>query len=226
MLANSQSLLLSLLATTAAAQTTSSTASVTSTSGVSIPSGCSAPDTYQMTAFNWFNSTHNLDCVNPNYPAGSTVCWESVDGTTTLCDPAADPVNCTTCVPYCYTGLPSVAYQPLGFGPPDTISIVTNGGSCSAALSTGFRDSEIGSGHFTCGTAADVMGFYGDSDLDSGNTGSMYYKPYGVYCGSADTSLSQPIYGAEFPLICSRDAGGNATCTTTVPVTLALTGFT
>lgn len=55
------------------------------------------------------------DCVNRNYPSGATVCWNS----TSLC--AQGSSGCT-CTPYCSTGLAHVAYQPLGYGPPDTIS--------------------------------------------------------------------------------------------------------
>lgn len=183
---------------------------------VTVPPGCDAPATQEITSFEWFNSSHNLDCPTANYPADSQVCFNA----TSLCNEGDE--NCT-CTPFCLTGLPTVAYQPLGYGPPDTITIGTTAGSCSGIVSTGFRDDEIGDGPVNCGTAADVMNFYGDSELDAGNNGSLVFRPYALYCGdSADNNLTQLVYGGSFPLLCSRDDGGNATCTTTLPVTLTL----
>lgn len=188
----------------------------TAAAQVTVPPGCDAPATQQITSFNWFNSTHNLDCPTTNYPAGSMVCWNA----TSLCNEGDE--NCT-CTPFCYTGLSTAAYQPLGYGPPDTITIGTTAGSCSGTVSTGFRDYEIGEGRVNCGTAADVMEFYGDSNLDVGNNGSLVFRPYDLFCGSSEyNNLTQLVYGGSFPLLCSRDDGGNATCTTTLPVTLPL----
>lgn len=198
----SKSLLLVLPATLAAAQ-------------VTVPPGCDAPATQEITSFEWFNSTHNLDCPTANYPADAQVCWNS----TSLCNQGDEGCTCT---PFCYTGLPTVAYQPLGYGPPDNITISTTAGSCTGIVSTGFRDREIGEGSVNCGTAADVMDFYGSSNLDVGNEGTLVFRPYGLYCGSSD-NLTQLVYGGSFPLLCSRDKSGNATCTTTLPVVLPLT---
>ncbi|KAJ4393733.1 hypothetical protein N0V93_002948 [Gnomoniopsis smithogilvyi] len=169
---------------------------------VTVPPGCDAPATQEITSFEWFNSTHNLDCPSANYPAGSEVCWNS----TSLCNKGDESCTCT---PFCYTGLPTVAYQPLGYGPPDNITISTTGGSCTGIVSTGFRDREIGEGSVNCGTAADVMDFYGDSNMDAGNNGSLVFRPYGLYCGDSENdNLTQLAYGGSFPLVCSRDDGG------------------
>lgn len=190
-----------------------------STSTVSIPATCTSavPPTLTMTAFNWFNSTHNLDCVNRNYPSGATVCWNS----TSLCN--AGDAGCT-CTPYCYTGLGSPAYQPLGYGPPDTIRIAVGGGTCSKQFPIGFRDYELGGGHFDCGSAADQIGFYGDSNRDTGAVASVYYNAY-YATGVGRCNGQVPRYQGSFPLDCTRDAGGNATCTARVPVVLPLAGF-
>lgn len=170
-----------------------------------------------MTSFNWFNSSHNLDCVSgdANYPQNAQVCWNS----TSLC--AAGDSGCT-CTDYCLTGLPAVAYQPLGFGPPDTISIGFDGASstCSAANPQSIRRNELGQGHFDCGSAADIIGFTGSSNANTGNMGSVYYNAYGSTCDGR-----VPSYTATFPLTCSRDAGNNATCTAPVPMSLTLSSF-
>lgn len=191
---------------------TPSTTSSTSP-GVTVPAGCNVPTKLSMTSFTWFNSTHNLDCANPNYPSDATVCWNSASNT--LCAQGSDGCTCT---PYCYTGLPSAAYQPLGYGPPDTISIGFDGRSCSAANPQSIRRYEVGGGHFDCGSAADYVGFTGDSNKDTGNTGSVYYNNYGATCSNG----AVPRYEGTFPLTCTHDAGNNATCTVPVPVELTL----
>ncbi|KAF2223416.1 hypothetical protein BDZ85DRAFT_108809 [Elsinoe ampelina] len=102
-----------------------------------IPSTCTnTPPTVSITSFRWFNSTHNLDCVAPNYPPSSEVCLNS--------DSICPARNATcACTPYCYTGLPAVAYTPLGYGPPDTITIGIDGvgvkQTCTAAKSAEFQ---------------------------------------------------------------------------------------
>ena len=193
-------------------------ASTSSTApGVTVPAGCNVPTTFTMNSFKWFNSTHNLDCYGRNYPADAQVCWNSASNT--VCA-NGDP-SCT-CTPYCYTGLPSAAYQPLGYGPPDTISIgFASGATCAAANGQSIRRYPIGEGHFDCGSAADYIGFYGDSNKDTGNTGSVYYKNYGSGCNG----LGTPRYEANFPLTCTHDAGNNATCTAPVPLDLTLVGW-
>ncbi|KAF2156310.1 hypothetical protein K461DRAFT_275434 [Myriangium duriaei CBS 260.36] len=189
----------------------------TTTSIISIPASCTnIQPTMVMTSFTWINTTHNLDCVNPNYPAGSTVCWNS--NTNTLCN--SGDAGCT-CTPFCYTGLPSAAYQPLGYGPRDSISIGFSGNSPYYQVEPkGYRDYELGTGHFDGGSAADFIGFYGDSNKDSGNVGSVYFNGVFNTCGGRT-----PRYTASFPLVCSHDAGFNATCTTNLPVVLNLESF-
>lgn len=166
-----------------------------------------------MTTFSWFNSSHNLDCVRPNYSANDKVCWNSSGAVCANNDPSC------TCTPYCYTGIPVAAYQPLGYGPPDTIKIAFSGGAfgCSAANPQSIRRNEIGEGHFDCGSAADYIGFSGDSNKDTGNMGSVYYNAYGSNCNGR-----VPRYTATFPLTCRRDAGNNATCTAPIPLPLTL----
>lgn len=195
------------------ATTTPTATSSTASPSVTIPAGCNVPKTLTMTSFKWFNSTHNLDCANPNYPSDARVCWNSA--TNTVC---ADGDPSCTCTPNCYTGLPSAAYQPLGYGPPDTISIgFATGATCAAANAQSIRRNEIGEGHFDCGSAADYIGFYGDSNKDTGNTGSVYYNNYNGGC-----SGKVPRYEGSFPLTCTHDAGKNATCTAPVPLELTL----
>lgn len=181
--------------------------------GVTVPAGCNVPTTFTMTSFRWFNSTHNLDCAGRNYPADARVCWNSASNT--VC---ADGDPSCTCTPFCYTGLPSAAYQPLGYGPPDTISVgFATGATCSAANAQSIRRYPIGEGHFDCGSAADYIGFYGDSNKDTGNTGSLYYNNYNGGCNGR-----YPRYEGSFPLVCTHDAGNNATCTAPVPLDLTL----
>lgn len=198
--------------------TSTKTSSVTSTSkaaSVTVPADCSVPTSVSMTTFHWFNSTHNLDCVNANFPSDAQVCWNA----TSVC--ADNDPNCT-CTPYCYTGLPAAAYQPLGFGPPDTILIGLDGSAtgCSAANPQSIRRNELGEGHFDCDTGADVIGFTGDSNKDTGNIGSVYYNAYGLTCNGKVAR-----YTGTFPLTCSHDAGNNATCTAPVPLPLTLSSW-
>lgn len=116
----------------------------------------------------------------------------------------------------------------LGYGPPDHITINLNDtalASCSATMPTGFRDFEIGSGHVNCGSAADQLQFYGDSNADAGGVGSLSYNGYAYNTAECK---GMPRYSGTFPLSCARDAGGNATCglaATGKPVVLALVGF-
>lgn len=205
--------------TPATSSTTLSTTLSTTPSaapGVTVPPGCNVPQKLGMTSFKWFNSTHNLDCANPNYPPDARVCWNSASNT--VC---ADGDPSCICTGYCYTGLPSAAYQPVGYGPPDTIAIGFQGGaSCSAANGQSIRRYEIGEGHFDCGSAADMIGFYGDSNKDTGNIGRVYYRNVNNYCAGA-----YPQYEASFPLTCTHDAGNNATCSAPVPLDLTLVGF-
>ncbi|KAL1860258.1 hypothetical protein Daus18300_009312 [Diaporthe australafricana] len=191
--------------------TPATTPSTTSTAG------CTVPTKISMTSFRWFNSTHNLDCANPNYPSDAVVCWNSASNT--LCNQGE--AGCT-CTGYCLTGIPTAAYQPLGYGPPDTISVAFDtpdgGRSCGAANPQSIRRYEVGGGHFDCGSAADYVGFTGDSNKDTGNVGSVYYNNYNAGCSNGGV----PRYEGTFPLTCTHDAGNNATCTAPVPVELTL----
>lgn len=214
--------------TTATSDSSVSTGtSTTTTSSVAVPAGCDIPATYTITSFTWFNSSSNLDCVNHNYANGSQVCWNA--STMQLCDSATAQADNCTCGAYCSAGMPTAAYQPAGFGPADTISVAFSGvnGTCKqsnpsatrAANATRAAD-EVGDGSVDCGSSVtDILNFYGDSTRN-GTVGSFDFYPPAVTCnGQAAT------YGANFTLQCARDAGGNATCTTTMPLTLSLTGF-
>lgn len=201
------------LKTSTALRTAATSSTTSATSSVTVPSGCPAPSSVALTNLEWFNSTHNLDCPSPNYPSGAEVCF---DGTHVCPDAtngvAGGPVVCS-CVPYCYTGLPSYAYQPLGYGPPDNITINLSDAaepSCTAINPTGFRDFEIGTGHVNCGNAQDTIEFYGDSNQDTGSVGRLQYNGY-VY-NTYTACSGTPQYTGRFPISCTRDAGGNATC--------------
>lgn len=196
------------------------TTSTAPSSTVSIPASCASnvPPSLTMTGFAWFNSTHNLDCVRPNYPSDARVCWNA----TSLCTSGDAGCNCT---PFCYTGLSNAAYQPLGYGPQDTINITINGRTCARPYPIGFRDYELGEGHFDCGSAANQIGFTGNSNADSGSVGSVYYNAY-YADGVTPCDGMTARYEGSFPLECSRDAGGNATCSTPVlPLTLPFAGW-
>lgn len=93
-------------------------------------------------------------------------------------------------------------------------------------MPTGFRDFEIGTGHVNCGNAQDTLEFYGDSNKNFGNNGSVYYTGF-VYNSISACQGRTPRYGGNFPLSCTRDSGGNATCGLArgSPVTLPLLSF-
>lgn len=180
------------------------------------PDDCDIPQTFTITSFSWFNSSHNLDCVKRNYANGSQVCW---DAQNQLCDPSTAASDGCTCAPYCSAGLPAVAYQPAGFGPADVVSLTFSGmanGTCRQSNPQRRRRAEVGRGHVDCGSSAHVLNFYGDSSRN-GTLGTIEFHPPAVACnGRAAT------YAATFPLLCARDSDNNATCTTTVPLTLSL----
>lgn len=159
------------------------------------------------------DETNPKDCTNPNYPSTAQVCWNS----TSLC--SAGDAGCT-CTSYCMTGLPAHAYQPLGYGPPDTIAVGIDSGIYTGANPQSVRRWEIGQGHFDSCCGPDIIGFYGDSNKDTGNTGSLYYNAYGSTCNGLAAR-----YTASFPLTCSHDAGNNATCTAPVPLPLTFNGY-
>lgn len=260
---------------------TSITATISSTTCVVAP-------TVTMSYFNWFNSSHNVDCANWNFPSDSEVCWitNTTTGVSSLCE-TEDPCICTG---YCEVGLPSVAYQPYGWGPPDTLAINFDGTlgeppACVAENPTSAgRVWELGAGTFDCGFGPNVsklvivplsfrssinsttqrrnslekalwrplycmvarseaasmsrsfcitrsftnflqplaVGFYGDSNADSGNNGSVYYNDVRDGACAFD---NYPQYTATFPLSCTRDDQNNATCVTSLPVILTFAGW-
>lgn len=210
----------------------------TSTSSTSTPDGdCDIPQTFTVTSFLWFNSSNNLDCVQPNYANGSQVCWDSQDQ---LCDdPSTAVSDGCTCAPYCSADLPDAAYyQPAGFGPADVVSITVSGANMRNGTTTTCQqsnppppqsgddwgaDAEVGAGNLDCGndslSSADndnVLTFYGDSSRN-GTVGTIEFHPSAVSCNGRAVA-----YGATFPLLCGSDSDNNATCTTTVPLTLSL----
>jgi hypothetical protein len=116
------------------------------------------------------------------------------------------------------TGMLSAAYQPLGYGPPDYLSITVNNVNCAHANPSGFRDTQLGVGRISCGNNQDIMNFYGDSNAGSGNLGRIEYNDYYQACTGHTAS-----YAASFSLNCAHDSGNNATCTASLPITLVLT---
>ncbi|PSK45370.1 hypothetical protein B9Z65_2510 [Elsinoe australis] len=171
-------------------------------------------------SFAWFNSTNNLDCAGrTNFAPGSTVCI-TPGPDSQLCPAETRPTNNScTCIPICATGVPDRAQQPYGFSSPDTISISIAGKrSCSAANPQGFRNFPIGEGRIDCGNSQTYIAFNGNSDSDTGVT--SFYDVDGPTCNS-----KRAYYSGEHPVTCVKDAGGNATCTAPVPVSLPFKGF-
>lgn len=217
-------------ATKAVSTGTSSTSSAAST--VSIPADC-APyltTSYQLSSLTWFNSTNNLDCVDGGrqYGPDAKVCVNTA--TNTLCDPSSSSSSSSscTCMPYCTPTAPSAAFQPPGFGPPDTITIAIAGWqypSCTQANpmtpATGIAAlplAPVGDGNVDCGPKHNYLNFFGRSDPGR-EQGRILFIP-GSSCRG-----HQALFEATFPLTCTRDAGGNATCVPRGPVTIPLTRF-
>lgn len=191
----------------------------TNSSSAAISAGCDVPQSFTITSFFWFNSSQNLDCVNANYPNSSKVCWDEQNK---ICDPATAASQGCTCAPYCSTGVPLTAYQPLGFGAPDSVSITFGGmanGTCQQSNPQSANRAEVGDGSVDCGGSSNILDFYGDSNSDT-STGSIGLYPPAVSCNG-----TAAVYSATFPLLCSRDEGNNATCTAPTPLTLNLTAF-
>lgn len=205
--------------------------SSTSTSSLAIPSGCeSITRSYDVPVLQWFNSTHNLDCVsgNANYDPSAQVCVDSA--TNALCNGTSPTKAATcTCSALCAPDAPPAAFQPPGFGPPDNITMQIAGwanyGSCSSQNpmkpQTGIAAlglSEIGNGNVDCGVKHNYINFFGNSNPGQ-EQGRILFIP-GATCQG-----HQALYEATFPLACARDAGNNATCVPTAPVTVRLTRF-
>lgn len=221
-----------------ALQSSSGLSSSTSTSTapastVSYYPGCKASDfkqTFEITSLSWFNSTNNLDCVGgkANFDSSAKVCVDTA--TNTLCDPskAGSPSTCT-CQAYCTPTAPSAAFQPPGYGPPDTISVsiadfayptCTQSNPQTPATGIGALGlAEVGDGNVGCGPNHNYLNFFGDS-----NPGHEQGRVLFIPGASCQGHLA--LYEATFPLSCSRDGGGNATCVPkTLPVAVSLTRF-
>lgn len=193
---------------------------------------CAASQT--LTTLLWFNSSHNLDCLNLNFPPDSTWCYNvTADGTGYVPCVGPDarylhygtppgPGECAGCYSLCggplLSGIDHTA--PLGFGPPDTFT--SNLCGYQSPPDNFLHNTEIGDGPLFCGAGSYPPGqFYGDSNVDEGSNGTFRSAPL-VSCLSENGSTVYPVYEATFPLHCSRDAGNNATCTTDLPLDLPL----
>jgi hypothetical protein len=124
-------------------------------------------------------------------------------------------------VPACYTGLP---FQPLGYGPPDEVTITIDGfGTCTQTNPAVVHRFETGQGYVNCGSAADFLNFYGSSNA-ANEVGNIDFHPPATLCNDGKTLIS-PTGTATFPYTCTHDAGYNATCTA-APFKITLTSFT
>lgn len=223
--------------TTQQSSSGSSSSTSTSTAPVSTVSyypGCKAGDfkmTYDITSLSWFNSTNNLNCAvngQPNYDSTAKVCVDTA--TNTLCDASKAGASSTCkCQAYCDPTAPSAAFQPPGYGPPDTISIsiadfayptCTESNPQTPKEGIGaLGNAEIGNGDVNCGPKHNYLNFFGDSNPGR-EQGRVLFIP-GASCGG-----HLALYEATFPLSCTRDAAGNASCVPkSLPVTVSLTRF-
>lgn len=224
---------------------TTITAITTTNSSTAVPDGCDIPASVTVTSFSWFNSSSNLDCAQPNFTNGSQVCYDAQQQECDRAAAAASADECT-CRPFCAAGVPLAAYQlAVGFGPADAVSVTLGGDAVNATCrqsnpsesgaQTTLQAEEVGAGGVDCGnnssnTTLDVLNFFGgdsssSSSLSGGNgsasaTGNIDFHRATLKCNGRTA-----IYGASFPLLCDRDADGNSNCTTTMPLTLDLTGF-
>jgi hypothetical protein len=170
-----------------------------------------------VTTFNWFNSTHNLDCYSgPDLT--KTGCINET-GTIEWCDPSVS--TCQMCgIALCSGGLPT---EPIGYGPPDTLTIdVQNGYSCSDINPKAYRRHDLGNGEVECGTAASIMEFYGSSNAAT-DQGTIDYHPPAFPCTDGRTISASGA--ATFTFTCTHDAGFNATCTA-APFVIPVTSWT
>lgn len=213
-----------------------STAVLDTRQSLTPPSECDVIPTWEVTSFNWFNSSNNLDCVTqansrkfgkqcltpseelkkkraltPRPPAPEGVCFNSTStpGVLVPCDGNLGP--CDRCgIGACYTGLP---LQPAGFGPPDTISISTNVPgyeSCFESNPQSIRRYEVGNGILFCGGVAYRINFAGNSNTDV-STGHIDFSPLQSWnCNNGSTIRASG--SVDFEIACSRDSANNATC--------------
>lgn len=226
----------STLGTTSQSSSGSISSTSTSTASVSTVSyypGCKASDftqTFNFTSLSWFNSTNNLDCVGgkANFDSSARVCVDTA--TNTLCDPSkASSSSTCTCQAYCTPTAPSAAFQPPGYGPPDSVSVsiadfayptCTQSNPQTPPTGIGALGlAEIGDGNVSCGPNHNYLNFFGDS-----NPGREQGRVLFIPGASCQGHLA--LYEATFPLSCTRDAGGNATCVPkTLPLVVSLTRF-
>ncbi|KAJ0120613.1 hypothetical protein J7T55_015343 [Diaporthe amygdali] len=173
------------------------------------PAECDVIPTWEVTSFNWFNSSNNLDCVTESNAPPEGVCFNSTSSGLVPCDGNLGP--CDRCgIGACYTGLP---LQPAGFGPPDTIAITTSVSgyeSCFESNPQSIRRYEVGDGTLFCGGVAYRINFVGDSNTDV-STGHIDFSPIQSWnCNNGSTIRASG--SVDFEIDCSRDAGNNATC--------------
>jgi hypothetical protein len=187
------------------------------TTAIVIPAGCTMPPaTHQMTNFSWYNSTHNLDCVNGPDLGNGTGCYKPSSTGMSVCDPSYE--QCGLCgVEVCSTGLPYDGV--LGYGPPDRISITIDDYACTESNPQSIRRWEVGDGVVGCGSAADIIDFIGSSN-DAVNNGTVYFNEPLQGCYNGDRLKA--YYKANIVVNCTHDSGGNATCVTALPVTLPM----
>lgn len=194
-------------------------------------SACAPSQT--LTTFSWFNSSHNLDCLNRNFPSDAVWCYNVTDTNNYVRCVGPDarylhygtppgPGECAACYSLCGGPLILDETAPLGFGPPDRLS--SNLCSWQSPPASFIHFTEIGNGPLFCGAGSYPPGqFYGNSNQDEGANGTYRWAPP-IQCAGENGDAMYPVYHAEFPLHCTRDAGNNATCTTDLPVVLPLTG--
>ncbi|KAK2611739.1 hypothetical protein N8I77_005063 [Diaporthe amygdali] len=173
------------------------------------PAECDVIPTWEVTSFNWFNSSNNLDCVTESNAPPEGVCFNSTSSGLVPCDGNLGP--CDRCgIGACYTGLP---LQPAGFGPPDTIAITTSVSgyeSCFESNPQSIRRYEVGDGILFCGGVAYHINFVGDSNTDV-STGHIDFSPIQSWnCNNGSTIRASG--SVDFEIDCSRDAGNNVTC--------------
>jgi hypothetical protein len=186
------------------------------------PSDCPAPAAYTVSAFTFFNGSHNLDCYNGPDLGNNTGCYNVTtlpDGTnkSVPCESSLGP--CQTCAPLCS---PGAAPEPFGYGPPDRVSLtIANYKSCYHT-NPGSNSSFIigaGYGYVTCGEDVSVR-FWGNSEEPDKGGLMRFINP--VNCPDGKRVVAA-TYSVQFPLSCTYDSGRNATCTTNLPLRVPLT---
>ncbi|KAF3765721.1 hypothetical protein M406DRAFT_356027 [Cryphonectria parasitica EP155] len=174
------------------------------------PPECDVIPVWEVTTFEWFNSSHNLDCADesnvPNVCINSTASGQAIP-----CDSNAGP--CLECgLEACLVGLP---LQPAGYGPPDNITIGIAStypwySSCAETNPQAIRRWEVGDGIVFCGGVAYYVNFIGDSNSAVG-PGHIDFDPITSWdCTNGSTITASG--SVDFEIACTRDAYNNATC--------------